>query len=309
MLKRTIYIGNPSYLRLEHQQLYVKCAKTQELRGSIPIEDIGILLLDHPQITITTKVLDKLMQHTVAVINSDAKHLPNGLMLPLQGHSELTQRWHYQIEASQPLKKQLWKQTVIAKIENQRNLLALNQQEATPMNLYLKHVNSGDEGNMEGKAAKHYWKHIFEGFTRDRAGSAPNNMLNFGYAILRSIVARALVSSGMLPALGIFHSNKYNPYCLADDIMEPYRPYVDKMVLDYLKQHYNPSTESELPTELTTQVKSYLLGIATQDVLIDDLQRPLMAAVTTTTASLQACFKGKRRQISYPQLTQLENNE
>lgn len=301
MLKRTIYIGNPSYLRLEHQQLQIKCAKTQEIRGTIPIEDMAILVLDNPQITITTKVLDKLMQHTVAVINSDAKHLPNGLMLPLQGHSELTQRWRYQIEASQPLKKQLWKQTVIAKIENQRNLLAMQGKPIEPMNQYLNHVGSGDEGNMEGKAAKHYWKHLFDDFTRDREGKSPNNLLNFGYAILRSIVARALVSSGMLPALGIFHSNKYNAYCLADDIMEPYRPFVDKLVVEWLEQ-LSGSIEPIKPIELNKASKAHLMSIATQDVMIDDLKRPLMVAVTTTTASLQACYQGKKRVISYPKI-------
>jgi CRISP-associated protein Cas1 len=300
MLKRTIYIGNPSYLRLENNQLKIKCAESNQDKGSIPIEDIGILMLDHAQMTITTQVLEKLMYHSVAVISCDEKHLPNGLMLPLQGHSELTQRWRYQIEASLPLKKQLWKQTVQAKIMNQAALLERQGHKIETMHGYLNQVTSGDETNMEGISAQHYWKYLFEGFKREREGEYPNNFLNFAYAVLRSIVARAIVSSGMMPALGIFHKNKYNPYCLADDIMEPYRPFVDKMVLDW-------HTSNEICDQLDKKAKAYLLGIATQDLIIDDLKRPLMVAVTTTTASLQACFEGKKRQISYqePALTEL----
>ncbi len=293
MLKRTIYIGTPSYLTLERQQLKIKCAKSQTVKGSVAIEDIAILLLDNPQITLTSQVIEKFMQHTVALINCNAQHLPNGLMLPLQGHSELTQRWHYQIESSGPLKKQLWKQTVIAKIENQCALLALAGHDIAPMDQYIQNVSSGDATNMEGKAARHYWKHIFEDFIRDRAGEPPNALLNFGYTILRSIVARALISSGMLPALGIFHSNKYNPYCLADDIMEPYRPYIDKLVLEWIRGHPNK-------VQLDKEAKAHLLSVATQDVFIEEAQRPLMVAVTTTTASLQSCFQARKRHINYP---------
>lgn len=293
MLKRTIYIGNPSYLRLENSQLKIKCAESKKEKGSIPIEDIAVLLLDHGQITVTSQLLEKLMQHTVAMVNCDAKHLPNGLMLPLQGHSELTQRWRHQIEASQPLKKQLWKQTVQSKIRNQADLLGSQGHEIQTMRGYLDKVISGDETNMEGIAAQHYWKYLFKNFRRDREGGYPNNFLNFTYAILRSIVARAIVSSGMLPALGIFHKNKYNPYCLADDIMEPYRPFADKLVLEWKNQNHSVK-------ELDKHAKAYLMSIATLDVEIDDLTRPLMVAVTTTTSSLQACLEGIKRQISYP---------
>jgi len=296
MLKRTIYIGSPSYLSLRNRQLKVKDATSQEEKGSIPIEDIAMLLLDHPQITLTSTLLDMLMVHTVAVINCDAKHLPNGLMLPLQGHSTLTQRWHCQIGASIPLKKQLWKQTVQAKIENQRQLLLINDLPAGSMQTYLQTVTSGDETNREGIAAQYYWKHLFENFTRNPDGGYPNPLLNYGYAILRALVARALVSSGLLPALGIFHHNKYNPYCLADDIMEPYRPFVDLMVRE-LTQNSPLQT-----TQLTKEVKAYLLGITTIDVTIEEQKRPLMVALSTTTASLYACYEGSKRRISYPTL-------
>jgi len=295
MIKRTLYIGNPSYLRLKHNQLVVLTPDSHEIKGTIPIEDIAILMLDHAQIIISQQLIQRLMGNTVVVISCDAHHLPNGIMLPLDGHSELTERWRYQIEASLPLKKQLWKQTVVAKITNQKGLLQKYKQPVEAMDRYLESVTTGDEKNMEGKAAAHYWKYILNDFNRHRFGEVPNNLLNFGYAVLRSIVARAIVSSGMLPALGIFHRNKYNTYCLADDIMEPYRPYVDKLVLDWIA--LNPEM-----LELTKEAKGHLLTIATQDVQIEDMTRPLLIAVTNTTASLYKCFTSEKRTISYPEL-------
>ncbi len=274
--------------------MLVQCPETKTVKGSIPIEDMALLVLDEPQITISSQLLNRLMGQTVAVVHCDNHHLPNGLMLPLHSHSALTERWRIQLAASTPLKKQLWKQTVEAKISNQKQLLAAQKAPIEAMDLYLARVNSGDTQNMEGKAANHYWKYLLTDFQRERFGSSPNNYLNFGYAVLRSIVARALVSSGMLPAQGIFHRNKYNAYCLADDIMEPYRPFVDRMVIEYLRQ--NPADEI-----LTTQAKAYLLSIATQDVIIEAKKRPLLVAVSTTTASLFKCYNGERRTILYPE--------
>jgi CRISPR-associated protein Cas1 len=159
-------------------------------------------------------------------------------------------------------------------------------------------VKSGDPDNYEARAAAYYWENLFEQydtFRRHRHGDAPNNLLNYGYAILRAIVARALVGSGLFTALGIHHKNKYNPYCLADDIMEPYRPYVDALVLELIKEC--PEID-----ELTTPVKAKLLGIATVDVQIDRQSSPLMVGVQRTTASLRKCFEGETRKIIYPVL-------
>jgi CRISPR-associated protein Cas1 len=294
MLKRTIYIGNPSYLKLKDLQLVVQEPKTKEVKGTVPIEDVALLMLDHYQITISNQLIVKLQGNNVAIITCDANHLPFGLMLPLYGHSEYSERIKYQLSASEPLKKQLWKQTVEQKIKNQEALLKLNHKVSEPLAEYKVSVKSGDTTNREGMAAQFYWKHLFESFSRTRYGEEPNNLLNFGYAVLRGIVARALVSSGLLPVLGIFHKNKYNAYCLADDIMEPYRPFVDKMVYNYIKDNYC--------FDLNKDTKAYLLQIATQDVLIDGLIRPLFVAVTTTTASLYKCFTGEFRQIKYPEL-------
>jgi len=295
MIKRTIYIGNPAYLKLYQNQMLVQEPRTKEKLGSIPIEDMALLLLDNHQVTISTQLITKLQGNNVAIITTDAHHMPFGIMLPMFGHSEYSERIKHQLQASEPLKKQLWKQTVEQKIKNQQTVLQLFEKPSEHMNSYFENVRSGDTTNMEGIAAQNYWKYLFDDFTRERFGGEPNNMLNFGYAILRSIVARALVSSGLLPVLGIFHKNKYNPYCLADDIMEPYRPFVDKRVYNYILN--NPK-----PIELTKEIKAYLLGIVTQDVLIDNKVRPLMIAVTTTTASLYKCYKGVARQIIYPEI-------
>lgn len=294
MIKRTIYIGNPSYLKLKDLQLVVQEPKTKQVKGSVPVEDIALLMLDHYQITLSNQLLVKLQGNNVAVITCDAHHLPFGLMLPMHGHTEYSERIKYQLAASEPLKKQLWKQTVAHKIKNQEALLKLNDKVFEPLSEYKTAVKSGDTTNREGMAAQHYWKHLFENFNRARFGEEPNNLLNFGYAVLRSIVARAIVSSGMLPVLGIFHRNKYNAYCLADDIMEPYRPFVDKMVYNYIQNNYS--------FDLNKDTKAYLLQIATQDVYIDGVTRPLFVAVTTTTASLYRCFTGELRQIKYPDL-------
>lgn len=295
MIKRTIYIGNPSYLKLKQQQLVVQEPESKEIIGTVPIEDIALLLLDHYQITISNQLLIKLQGNNVAVISCDEHHLPFGLMLPMFGHSEYSERIKYQLLASEPLKKQLWKQTVEQKIANQEALLSLYNKVSEPLEVYKLNVKSGDSTNREGMAAQYYWKHLFDNFSRQRYGDEPNNLLNFGYAVLRSIVARALVSSGLLPVLGLFHKNKYNAYCLADDVMEPYRPFVDKLVYSYVNNY-------EDSYELTKQAKAHILTIATQDVLIDGVVRPLFVAVTTTTASLYKCFKGELRQIKYPQL-------
>ena len=294
MIKRTIYICNPSYLKLKQKQLVVIEPKTQEIKGTVPVEDIALLMLDHYQITISNQLLVKLQGNNVAVISCDEHHLPFGMMLPIYGHTEYSERIKHQLRVSEPLKKQLWKQTVEQKIKNQKALLDLNNKVSEPLAGYKLTVKSGDRTNREGAAAQFYWKHLFENFSRVRYGEEPNNLLNFGYAVLRSIVARALVSSGLLPILGIFHKNKYNPYCLADDVMEPYRPFVDKLVYNYIANNNN--------YELNKGAKATILTIATQDVFIDGVVRPLFIAVSTTTASLYKCFTGELRQIKYPEL-------
>lgn len=296
MITRSIYIGNPAYLKLKDEQMCIMEPESGQMKGRVPVEDLGILMLDHFQITISHQLIQKMMGNNVVVISCDAHHLPHGIMLPLHGHTQHSDRVKDQLEASEPLKKQLWKQTIECKIENQKEVLVKLGNYYKPMIGYQNSVKSGDITNMEGIAAQHYWKYLISlDFLRQRFGDAPNPFFNFGYSVLRSIVARAIVETGLLPVLGIFHKNKYNPYCLADDLMEPYRPFVDLLVMNFLEK--NPETE-----ELTKDFKAHLLRIATKDVKIDGLKRPLLVAVKTTASSLYKCYTGEKRLISYPEL-------
>ncbi|MDN3671201.1 type II CRISPR-associated endonuclease Cas1 [Echinicola jeungdonensis] len=220
----------------------------------------------------------------------------NGLLLPIHGHTEQTERIKHQLNASLPLKKNLWQQTVSAKIQNQACLLEDKGKENKRLQYLAKNVNSGDTGNHEAQAAAIYWQNIFDipEFNRHQTGIPPNNLLNYGYAILRAVIARALVSSGLLPHVGIWHRNKYNAYCLADDIMEPYRPFVDLIVSHIV------DTEEDI-TQLTTCLKRELLQIPVLDVIIDGQKSPLMVAASRTTSSLFECFAGISRKIIYPE--------
>ena len=308
MIKRTLYFGNPAYLSVKLSQLEIRLPEVEKSKSlpetfkegavkSIPIEDIGVVMLDNKQITITHGALGALLENNVAVITCDDHRMPVGLMLPLAGNTTQSERFRHQIDASLPLKKQLWQQTIQAKILNQSAVL-LNQRkmECGNMDAWTKQVRSGDSDNLEARAAAFYWQNLFgniKGFNRDREGVPPNNLLNYGYAILRAVVARALVGSGLLPTLGIHHHNRYNAYCLADDIMEPYRPYVDKLVAEIVDSGADIS-------QLTTDLKSKLLSIPILDVVINGKRSPLMVGVGQTTASLYKCFSGEIRKIAYP---------
>ena len=296
MIKRTLFFGNPAYLSTKNEQLVITYPDKEQETKTVAIEDIGVIVLENQQITITNGLLEKLTNNNVALINCDQQHMPIGLLMPLSGHTEQTERFKNQINASLPLKKNLWQQTISSKIMNQGALLKERGIPMRKMELWAKEVTSGDALNHESRAAVYYWEKLFgiENFTRGQKGLPPNNLLNYGYAILRGITARALVSSGLLPTLGIFHRNKYNAYCLADDIMEPYRPYVDLIVC-----HINETEDSI--EELTIAIKKELLGIASIDVVLDGKRSPLMVAMSRTTNSLQECFEGSARKILYPE--------
>ncbi len=309
MIKRTLCFSNPAYLSLKNAQLVIKLPEVEkadvvelikaEAVRTIPIEDIGVVVLDNRQITITQGVVEALLENNCAIITCDNAHLPVGLMLPLCGNTTQSERFRLQIDASLPLKKQLWQQTVQCKIRNQAAVLQ-NTRNTIVKNMlaWAGEVKSGDSDNLEGRAAAYYWRNLFPdilGFTRDRNGLPPNNLLNYGYAILRAVVARALVGSGLLPTLGIHHHNRYNAYCLADDIMEPYRPYVDALVCRLV-------SDGHITEELTTELKRELLQIPTLDVVINGKRSPLMVAVGQTTASLYRCFSGEQRKIAYPEM-------
>ncbi len=307
MIKKTLYFGNPIYLSLRNAQLVLKTPDADKLEESfkqnaertIPIEDIGVVVLDNRRITITTGAMEALLDNNCAIITCNSTNLPVGLMLPLSGNTTQSERFRNQIDTSLPLKKQLWQQTVRQKILNQATVLNKNTGAIVKnMQVWANEVKSGDPDNYEARAAAYYWRNIFPtlpNFVRGRGGEPPNNLLNYGYAILRACVARGLVGSGLLPTLGIHHHNRYNAYCLADDIMEPYRPFVDDLVINIMQQYPDYS-------ELTISIKAALLTIPSLDVMLDGKRSPLMIAVGQTTASLAKCFNGELRKIAYPEL-------
>ena len=307
MIKKTLYFGNPIYLSLRNAQLVLRKPDADKLEESfkqdaertIPIEDIGVVVLDNRRITITTGAMGALLGNNCAIITCDSTNLPVGLMLPLSGNTTQSERFRNQIDASLPLKKQLWQQTIRQKILNQATVLNKNTGAIVKnMQVWANEVKSGDPDNLEARAAAYYWRNLFPSlpnFVRGREGDPPNNLLNYGYAILRACVARGLVGSGLLPTLGIHHHNRYNAYCLADDIMEPYRPFVDDLVINIMQKYPDY-------TELTQSIKTALLMIPSLDVMLDGKRSPLMIAVGQTTASLAKCFNGELRKIAYPEL-------
>ena len=309
MIKKTLYFGNPAYLSLRNAQLVIKLPGVEKAESlpdmmkaqaevTKPIEDLGVVVLDNKQVTITSGLLDALLENNCAVITCDSKSMPIGLMLPLYGNTTQNERFRQQLDASLPLKKQLWQQTIQMKINNQASVLKdCVDEEVRCMRVWASDVRSGDPDNLEARAAAYYWKSLFadiEGFTREREGIYPNNLLNYGYAILRAVVARGLVTSGLLPTLGIHHHNRYNAYCFSDDIMEPYRPYVDELVFKLVQINGKV-------LDLTKEIKAKLLEIPTLEVKIGGKRSPLMVAVGQTTASLYKCFSGEVRRISYPE--------
>ena len=310
MIKKTLCFSNPAYLSLRNAQLVIKLPEVEKADNltedfkkasevTRPIEDIGVVVLDHKQITITQGALEALLENNCAVITCDSSHMPVGLLLPLVGNTTQNERFRDQLSASLPLRKQLWQQTMQQKIRNQAAVLSTHSDAETKcMQVWANDVRSGDPDNLEARAAVYYWGHLFghiPGFIRTREGVAPNNLLNYGYAILRAVVARSLVASGLLPTLGIHHHNRYNAYCLADDIMEPYRPFVDSLVYDITEQY-------GVDVELSKDIKAELLSIPTLDVVIAGKRSPLMVGAAQTTASLYKCFSGELRKIAYPEL-------
>lgn len=292
MLKKTILIENKLSLTTKNNQLVLKSELKEK---TIPIEDIGFLVLDHAEIYISIPTMNLLIENNTSFIICGKNHLPNGMFLNLNSHHIQQEIFKNQINASVPLKKQLWQQTIVEKISNQGILLQKITTKKNNFDFLASKVLSGDSSNMEAVAANFYWKVFFEQeFKRERFGDYPNNFLNYGYAILRAATARALSGSGLLNTLGIHHKSKYNAFALADDIMEPYRPIVDEKVFEIMQ------TYSE--QELNTTIKSELLQILTRTVYFKEEKSPLMVALQKTASSLQQCFTGERKKIKYAKL-------
>lgn len=298
MIKRILCFTNPAHLSLHLKQLVVEqtqADKTETIKHTIPIEDIGVVIMESPQIAITQALMAALLDNNCAVITCDSHHLPAGLLLPLDNHNLQSERFREQINASEPLRKQMWQQTIVSKINSQAYVLRRQNIECRNMEMWAKSVRSGDSDNLEGRAAAYYWRNIFgdSDFVRGQFGDMPNGLLNYGYSIMRAMMARALVAAGLLPTLGIHHHSRYDAYCLADDIMEPYRAFVDLQVLDMWKRYGDVE-------ELSPALKKELLSLATIDVQIEAHRSPMMIAMQTTANSVQRCFSGASRKIVYP---------
>ena len=294
MLKRALFFSTPHILSLRDNQLVLQSKESPDVQKSVPIEDLGFVILEHPQTIVTLPLLNALSDNNVAVVFCGANRMPNALLMNLDSNNTQGESYRAQIQASEPLKKGLWRQIVEAKIRNQAAVLHRFGKNGDKLKPYYLHVKSGDTDNREGAAARIYWTELLgNDFIRERDGPYPNNLLNYGYTILRAAVARSLMGSGLFPAFGLFHRNRYNAFPLADDVMEPYRPYVDALV-------YELYARGE--TQLTKEVKSELLRILFVDTRFDKVLRPLDIGLTITTASLAKCFAGTQKKIVYPLL-------
>lgn len=277
---------------MKNKQLVIESKETGET-SRVPIEDIGYLVIENQQVSFSIPLLQELMANNAAVIFCDAAHMPNAMLLNLDGHHLQNELFRRQLAASEPLKKNLWKQTVEAKIRNQSALLSKLGKNGKLLQPFYRNVKSGDTDNREGAAARVYWAEMYgPEFIRDRYGDCPNNLLDYAYIIIRAAVARALTGSGLLPTLGLFHHNRYNAFCLADDIMEPYRPFADETVFELFQNGHR---------ELTTGVKAEILKILANDVCFENTTRPFMVGLSQTTASLARCFAGEQKKIVYPE--------
>lgn len=295
MLKRTLFFGSPGKLSIKNGLLVYESGSPETAIRTFPVEDIGFLVLESMQLSLNSYCLNFLTECNVAVILCDASHMPSAQMIPFCTNSLMQKFVEAQVRASDALKQRLWKQTVQAKISNQAAVLRHLGLPFQRLHALEKEVCNGDEGNMEAVAARYYFQQLGldQTFIREREGEPPNHALNYGYAILRAAVARALIGSGLLCVLGIHHSNQYDPFVLADDIMEPYRPFVDELVFANRQYFSVPVLEKEH--------KAKLLQLLIVDVKMNGERRPLMNALSYTTASLVRCFQKVEKSISYPE--------
>lgn len=294
MIKRIVEISNPARLSLKNQQMMVD-REGFDL-AAVPIEDIGVLILDHPQITHTQGLLAACSENNVALLVCSEKHLPSAILLPLEGNSLHSKIIAQQAQVTEPTCKRLWQAIVRAKIREQAKALLLSTGDDSPLPAYAKRVKSGDTENIEGQAARIYWQKLFgQDFRRDPKTPGINTLLNYGYAVMRAAVARAIVSTGLHPSLGLHHHNQYNSFCLADDLVEPLRPAVDLKVYELCKK---------LPEEpaLTTENKRVLLETLSADCVMNGQRLPLMTSLHHYAASVRKVICGEHKRMEIPAL-------
>lgn len=292
MLKRTLVFSNPMSLSLKNCQLVLAFKDDPDNKMTIPIEDIGVVIIENQQVSITVPLMNALIEGNVQVVVCNDRGMPSAMLQSLESNNLQGENLRNQMNAGEVMKKQLWKQIVEAKIRNQAALLNKVGQEGDILKQYYRNVKSGDSDNREGIAARVYFSELFgESFIRDRTLPGINALLNYGYTVLRAATARALVSSGLLPAIGIFHHNRSNAFPLADDIMEPYRPYVDEIV-------YALSMQGKM--ELTKDVKADLIQVLYADTHFSKVIHPLSVGLTFTSSSLSKCFAKEQTRLSLP---------
>lgn len=294
MLKQTLVFTNPFRLSLKNSQLVISQKEMPSEIRTLPIEDIGMVIIENQMISISLPLLNELVDAGVAVVFCDRKGLPHAMLQNMDGNNLQGEFLRNQIGIGEVLRKQLWKQIVEAKIKNQSALLEKLHGKGVLLKPFYMNVKSGDSDNREGIAARLYWGVMYgDDFLRDREGDGINALLNYGYTVLRAATARALVSAGLTPSLGIFHHNRSNAFPLADDLMEPYRPFVDEIV-------FHLCEEGKL--ELNKETKSVLLGVLTCDTFFPKVTRPLQIGLSITMASLAKCYAGKQKNLILPSL-------
>lgn len=296
MIKRIVEISRArTHLSIKYSQLIIK--EEGEQVGSIPCEDIGVLLVDHRGTTYTHSVFTELLRNGVAVVLCSGDHHPTGMLLPIESNTLQTERFRQQIEVKEPVKKRLWKQIVRAKIKHQAKLVGKDSDVYKSLMALRDRVRSGDPDNIEAQASRKFWPAYLqdEKFRRDINGTPPNNMLNYGYMVMRAAVARALCSAGLLPSLGIHHRNRYNAFCLADDMLEPFRGFVESKVREICEGEGAAS-------ELDQRIKARLLEVLYEPVVIGGFKGPLMVGLHRMAASLQRCFAGEQKYVDLPEI-------
>lgn len=300
MIKRTLVFGSPGTLRLRDRQLVWTDRAGEET--TVPIEDIGFVLLESPLATCSVALLQALTDANAAVAVCDARHIPAAYLLPIADHTLAERHLQDQIACSEARANRLWRQIVQSKIRNQaRAAAAISREASASIAALAERVKNGDPDNVEGQAAHVYFplfRERWPAFDARHTDAMPNPALDYGYALLRAAVARALVSSGLHPSLGLHHHNQYNPFCLADDVMEPFRPFVDRLVI--LHSDELPPKNADEPPRLSPAEKRILLPLLAMDVRIGDVVRPLMNAVSQTTASLVRAFRGEQDALELP---------
>ncbi len=294
MIKRTVEISSgPIHLSIKHKQMLLK--KKDEVH-SIPIEDLGLLVLSHPAISYTHQLLYELLEQNVAVLFCNRQHMPEGLLLPFEDNQLHQARLQIQAEATKPLKKRLWQQVVRAKIEAQAIVLEEKHGKHFGLRPLIPKVHSGDPKNVEARAARKYWKALFQHdeFRRNTNREDINALLNYGYAIIRAAVARSITAAGLHPSMGIHHHNQYNAYCLADDMMEPLRPFVDSVVYEIYQE------KGSLEISVTKETKKPLLALLTKEVQIRNRNYPLLESLHLMASSLVGCLTGDCKTLDFP---------